>query len=121
MANEFTITTRLKLVNGLLRKEFNPGQFTLDQAAGIAWEQVVSVGTTEESITSFGDVANQGIAVLYNLDDTNYVQWGKATTDYIGRLKPNHLPALWNMEPGVDLYLKANTAACLVQIIVFEV
>lgn len=120
MADEFKILTSVKLTNGLLKTEFSPGQLSIDQAGALVYDAVHDIGTTEESITAFGDIANEGICVLYNLDTTNFVQVGKATTSYFAKLKPSHIPAIFNMNPATDLFLKADTAACKVRVMVFE-
>lgn len=78
----------------------------------------VSIGTTEESV-AFTELGTEGWLFMKNLDSTNYVQWGFATTVYGGRLKPGE-HAWFRLEPSATLYLKANTAACLVQINCFE-
>lgn len=78
----------------------------------------LSIGTVEESV-AFTELTGEGYVFLKNLDGTNYVQWGFATGVYGGRLKANEV-ALFRLEPGTTLYLKADTAACLVQINAYE-
>lgn len=120
MAGEISLLNRMKLSNGLLKTEFATGQLSLDQSAAVVYDAVHAIGTSEESIGTFGDVSSEGLCFLYNLDDTNYVQWGFATTVYGGRLKPAHAPAQFNCESGLTLYLKADTAACNVRVIVLD-
>lgn len=121
MADEITLNVRLQLDNGVLDVDFRPGTIQVDQATSGMSDQVLSIGTSEESIT-FGDVANEGVCVLYNLDATNYVDWGvdNTTMQAIGRLKPSHIPAVFNMKAGTTLKMQANTAACKVRVIMFE-
>lgn len=121
MADEITLNSRLQLNNGTLDVDFRPGSITVDQATAGLSDQVLSIGTSEEDI-SFGDVATEGVCVLYNLDATNYVDWGvkDTTMKAIGRLKPSHIPAIFNMKAGTILRMQANTAACKVRIIMFE-
>lgn len=76
---------------------------------------IMTIGTTEESPT-FTDITTNGWLLLENLDATNYVQWGVATTVYTGRMAAGKA-ALLQLEPGKSLYLKANTAACRVRIV----
>lgn len=78
-----------------------------------------SIGTTEESLT-FTDIATNGFVMLQNLDATNYVQWGFATTAYGGRMRAGEQAGPFRLEPGATLYLKANTAACRVRAVHYE-
>ena len=123
MADEITQLTRVALSNGLVKYTFSPGNLQIDQAGTLVYAQIHSVGTSEESITAFGDIADgsEGQVVLQNLDATNYVQWGPATTVYQGRMTVNNPVAIFNAEPSMSLFWKANTAACECWCIVFEV
>jgi hypothetical protein len=119
MANEITLNVRLQLSNGALLDDNNPGRIQVNQTTQRKYSVVVSVGTTEESVT-FTDISTPGVCYLRNLDATNYVQWGPATTVYQGRLKASDIPACFRLDPGATtLYLKANTAACNVLVTVY--
>ena len=120
MANEITLSQRLSLDNLELLDDNNPGRIQITQTAAGMFKVVLSIGTTEESVT-FTDISTPGICYLKNLDTTNYVQWGPATTVYQGRLKAADIPACFRLDNGATtLYLKANTAACKVLITVYE-
>lgn len=120
MANEITLTQRLQLSNGALLDDNNPGRIQITQTTQTIYKAVVSVGTTEESVT-FAELTTPGICYIKNLDGTNYVQWGTATTVYSGRLKANDIPACFRLDnAATTLYLKANTAACKVLITVYD-
>lgn len=119
MANEITITSTLNVTNGEATDDFRASGVQFDQAASGGWKSIQSIGTTEESITSFGDVTTEGWCVLKNLDTTNYVQVGFSTTVYGIRLEATE-HAVFRMEPSADLFLKANTAACKVLVWVIE-
>ena len=87
----------------------------------LVYDVTLSVGTAEETAgPTFGDIGTEGLCVVYNLDSTNYVQIGFATTVYGIRLYGGGAPAIMTLEPNATLYLKANTAACNVRIIVYE-
>jgi len=119
MANEIAVTAKITVTNGLAKDTFNPGSQTYDQTAqGGPTPGVISVGTSEESV-AFGELSTVGWLVMRNLDPTNYVQWGFATTAYGGRLEAGET-ALFRLEPSTTVYLKANTAACLVDIRAYE-
>ena len=68
MADEIKFKPTLTLVNGLLKDEVSPGQIKVDQTNARLYKRVHTIGTTEESITAYGDVATPGLTVLYNLD-----------------------------------------------------
>lgn len=92
---------------------------TFDQAAvGGPTPGYLTIGTSEES-EAFSELSTEGWVLLKNLDATNYVQWGFATTAYGGRLEPGEF-ALFRLEPSTTLYLKANTAACKVLVMGVE-
>ena len=119
MANEISVTSKLGCTNGFLK--FSPPaiSFNVDQtAAGGPTPGTITVGTSEESV-AFGELSTLGWLQMRNLDPTNYVQWGFATTAYGGRMEAGE-SALFRLEPGTTLYLKANTAACLVEINALE-
>ena len=121
MADEIKITQSLRLVKSALKHEFTPPQLSLTMTGGLVYDVTQSVGTTEETAgPAFGDIGTEGLCVIYNLDPTNYVQVGFATTVYGMRLRGGSAPAMFFIEPGATLYLKANTAACNVRIIVYE-
>lgn len=78
----------------------------------------LSIGTSEESV-ALSELGTQGWLFMQNLDDTNYVRWGFATTAYGGRLEPGEV-ALFRLNPATTLYMIADTAACRVNIRAFE-
>jgi hypothetical protein len=120
MANEITVSSRLKVTNGNLKFEYNSGNLTFDQAAaGGPTPGFLTIGTTEESV-AFGELGTLGWVIMRNLDATNYVQWGFATTAYGGRMEAGETVGPFRLEPSTTLYLKANTAACQVLIYALE-
>ena len=115
MANEISVTGRLKVANGNLSFDKNIGTKTFDQAAaGGPTPGYLTIGTSEES-EAFSELTTEGWLLMENLDTTNYVEWGFATGVYGGRLEAGEF-ALFRMNPTGTLYLKANTAACKVLI-----
>lgn len=121
MADEIKIQQSVRLAKGAMKHEFTPPQLSLTQTGALVYDNTVSVGTSEEtSGPSFGDVGTEGLCIIYNLDTTNYVQVGFATGVYGMRLRGASAPAIFFLEPNATLYLKANTAACNVRIIVYE-
>jgi hypothetical protein len=94
----------------------NPGITNIDHTWLTSYgsdDRFHSIGTTEESIT-FTDISVNGWVKLENTDATNYVQVGFSTGVYGIRLKAG-FSAVFFLEPGATIYLKANTAACRVR------
>lgn len=119
MANEISATIGFRVKNG--NSFFNQPTKTISvtqSAIGGPSPGAISVGTTETS-TAFPILTTEGWVFLQNNDAINYVQWGFATGVYGGRLKAGEF-ALFRAEPGLTLYLKANTAACNVLVYGFE-
>lgn len=119
MANEISVSVDVSLTKGNLSRRVTTRK-SIDQTGNGVYHNTVSVGTTEESIATFGDITTEGLMYLRNLDTTNYVQWGFSTTVYGGRMAPGMVAGPFQAEPGLTLFLKANTAACLVEVFVAE-
>lgn len=85
--------------------------------------RTLEIGTSEETITILSDITagnGPGYALLENLDDTNFIDLGFATTDYKIRLHAGAV-ALIPLAPSVTaLYLKADNAACDLDIEIHE-
>lgn len=121
MADEIKFNQSIRLLKSALKHEFTPPQILMTMTGSLVYDVTLSVGTTEETAgPTFGDIGTEGLCVIYNLDSTNYVQVGFATTVYGMRLYGGSAPATFTLEPNATLYLKANTAACNVRIIVYE-
>ena len=121
MADEIKITQSVRLVKSALKHEFTPPQLSLTMTGSLVSDVVQSVGTSEETTgPTFGDFGTEGLCIVYNLDPTNYVQVGFATGVYGMRLRGAGAPAIFFLEPNATIYLKANTAACNVRVIVYE-
>jgi hypothetical protein len=120
MANEISVTTGLRVLNGSSRFKAEARTTSLTQTGvGGPTPGFITVGTTEES-TTFPELTTEGMLYMENLDPTNYVQWGFSPTVYGGRMQPNDPPVQMRMEPGLTLYLKADTAACKCNVYGFE-
>ena len=59
------------------------------------------------------------VAMLKNLDETNYVEVGATTGVYNLKLMPGDTvgPLRWN---GTTMYAKANTAPCNIEVLLVE-
>lgn len=119
MADEITVSASLQVSNGNQLFRFSPAALSITQAAqGGPAPGYWIVGTTEES-NAFTELTTEGWLMMQNQDATNYVEWGFSTGVYGGRMEAGEF-ALFRTNPGLTLYLKANTAACKVVVYCFE-
>lgn len=118
MADEIQVNINTQCVNGNYTNRFSVNA-SINQVAQGGRDNIVIIGTTEETLV-FTDITTLGVAVFYNLDTTNYVQWGGSAGVYVGRLKPSDMAHTIRLEPGATIYIKANTAACKVRVICYE-
>jgi hypothetical protein len=117
MANQLSLAVSGTWTQGNLTDSFLPqlGALTLN-AQGMAGG-IQSIGTAEENLGA-GDIVTNGMLFLFNLDATNYVQWGMSdagTMKSVGKLKGGATAAscaLLYVDAGVTVRLKANTGAC---------
>ena len=80
-------------------------------------DKIYAVGTAEEEVT-FGDVT-PGLIILQNTDNTNFVQFGRTTGVYTGRMKAGE-PACFRLDDtSTSIFLKSNTASCFVRVIAY--
>jgi len=81
------------------------------------------IGTSDEEITLLSDITGgngPGYAYFENLDDTNYVEIGTATTVYWMKLDAESKAILPLNSTVTSVFLKANTAAVDVRIKIVE-
>lgn len=122
MANEITITyamSRKHATNAIDTHDVPMVRKTFTQTGAGQYDVKPSIGTTEETIT-FTDITTNGWCAMVNLDTTNYVEWGFSTGVYGGRLRALESAGPFRVNAGATLYLKANTAACRVRVIMYE-
>ena len=120
MADEIAITAGINVRKGNMVFVQSPATYTDDQTGtGGPTPGYITVGTSEES-TAFPELSTEGWLFMQNLDSTNYIQWGFSTGVYGGRMKAGETAGPSRMEPGLTLYLKANTATCKCQVFGFE-
>lgn len=111
--------------DGITLPPFSSGRLVIAQTSDGGGNPGIVDVTTSEVTLSFGSVA-PGAILLYNLDVTNYVEWGVATGVYPFRLHPNtgaatskHAPHFVQRQSGT-IYLRANTATCKVLILGYD-
>lgn len=125
MADEFTIAFRLQLEKGN-HYDANSWSGNVTQTGTGRGGYVQSVGFAAEEVLDFGDITTEGLCSLQNLDGTNYVEWGPdsggsgGSMVAVGKLMPNEPPTFFRLKPGVVVKAQADTAACLVDVRVYQ-
>jgi hypothetical protein len=114
MSDEITVSASIRVRNGNLRADINPGSLQIDQAVARGPAPgSVNVGTSEEVI-SFAELATLGLILIQNLDGTNFVDFGPESSGAMVaavRILAGEV-ALFRLVPGVTYRAKADTAAC---------
>lgn len=122
MANEIILTVAAQVVNGSFRDTFQPGQLQIDQAAIGRGGYTQLIGYAAEEVVDFGDVSTNGLLILRNLDDTNYVTYGPEDSGAMvvfGKLKPGEV-AILRVAPTVVMRAQADTADVLLDVRLYE-
>lgn len=121
MANEILSQTRLQYTDGTIsthKADFNPGKIQVTYSALVIFRKRVLVTTGEVTVTH--GVTNPRFCCLHNHDATNYVEAGTTSADYPIYLRPSSVATQFEIGPGkTAIYLKANTASCYVDVLVF--
>ena len=120
MANEITINFNLSHTKEP-KRAIQANQIQIDQTGIGVYDSTVSVGTSEE-VLSFGDITTEGLVVLKNLDDTNFVTVGPESAGaMVGLLKvePGEVQ-FFRLLPTATVRAQADTAAVKLQVTVFE-
>ncbi len=125
MADEATISAGLTLKKGNLDYASRPVTFSddIDAAAPTGPSPGSMAIATAGTDVAFGQLTTPGLAVLSNLDDTNFVEYGVKTggTFYeLGEIKPGTHVVLRFSRNLSDFHMKANTGACECVISAFE-
>jgi hypothetical protein len=105
-----------------LRSDFKPAKILTTQTTGAIFDVSPTIATTETTVTITG-LTTPKICILQNLNATNYCEVGFATTVYPMRLFPTGtgLPNIITLNTGTTvLYMKANTAAVKVRVMVLD-
>ena len=122
MANDIRVSLRIEHTKDPRVPWSWPGVVQMDQTGAGVYQQTLSIGTTAEDV-AFGDIA-PGLVVLVNLDDTNYVEFGMSdggTIKKIGTLPASsRVPAMFMLATGQTLRMQANTGACNVHVVAWE-
>ena len=81
-----------------------------------------SIPTGADEVIDFGAdvIGSQGYFFVKNLDDTNYVELGIASETKCIRLQAGEW-SLIKSTPGASWVAQANTAACQIQIVAYQV
>lgn len=120
MSNEISIQVAMSRTDSNNTKNGHVFQSLLvqrDQSLKRHFDQILSIGTSEENVT-FGDISTNGFLLMYNIG-SNYVEWGTSTGDYPGKMLSGDIAGPIRLNAGKTLYMKANTAACDVRVCMY--
>ena len=120
MADEITLTYKLSLSNGDLKRSKSISSKKSDQATKGLAAGAQTIGTTHEAL-ALGDLTTPRFGHITNLDTSNYVELG---VDVSGAFH-----AFMRLDPGESLplklaatapYAKANTASVILEYELWE-
>lgn len=119
MANEIKVSASLSCTNGnFILPTIGSAQQSITQTTlGGGGPGYLSIGTSEEVVT-FTDVSTLGWVFIKNLDSTNFVTFGPESGGAmvaVGKLKAGEA-CVFRFQTGITFRMKADTAACKVQI-----
>lgn len=117
MARTLTINQSFTYADGSTTITTIPSKSTsITQTNAQKYELAKSVTTSEVSVSP--SVTTNGECVIYNRDSTNYIEVGTTSGDYPIKIKAGR-DCRFMLNAGKTLYLKANTATCQADIIVW--
>jgi hypothetical protein len=119
--NAMKVTAGLQCVNGFMNDVLPPASITVSQSAVGRGGSAQSIGTSEE-VVDFGDITTNGYAFIRNLDPANYVVYGPESGGAMvvfGKLKAGEF-ALLRISPTIVMRAKADTAACLLDVRIYQ-
>lgn len=121
MADEISIRLTLKCENG--GYYFNrPFSDTFTQTTAGQFANTQSVGTTYEALALPADIATRGYYLIINQDPTNFVEMGVevAAAFYpLDKIRPGGVKLAY-AAAGVTPYVKADTAACKIEVAILS-
>jgi len=86
-------------------------RFTVSRTGAHEHHGVIAVGTSEEELTIHADIGSLGAWKFINLDDTNFVEIGPATTVYQCALPAGQSFRGYGPDALASFFLKADTAS----------
>jgi hypothetical protein len=112
MANEITVSARLKVAKATLKEDRSETD-TFDMSGQKSGGGIQVIGTTYEAVTLPADLGTAGYAFFMNHSTANYLEIGlevAAAFVAFAKLKPGEF-ALVRLATS-SIYARANTAAC---------
>jgi hypothetical protein len=109
MANELVLSSNGNYSNTGDTASPIPMSMTITVGSRLKVYGTQLIGTSEEVLIK-GEITTIGMVRVKNLDATNYVQFGSATTVYCPKVKAGEW-AVFRID-ATNCYAKSNTAAC---------
>lgn len=119
MADEISITARLRAYKSLLNIDRSLSNQTFDMSGSTFYANLQTIGTTYEAVTVGADLGTAGWSMFINHDTTNYVEIGlDVGAAFYGLIKlmPGEL-ALFRLTTST-FYARANTGACKLEVVI---
>lgn len=118
MADNITITTEFKWVNGT--RSSNPSFKSAEEVTGTNKASFTqNIGTSWEQASFPAAMASVGYVMIVNQDANNYVEvghWNGGTPSALITISPGGQCLFKSAAAGSNIALQANTAACNVDI-----
>jgi hypothetical protein len=117
-----TITLTTSIVTSLAGEtpiNLSPGAQTITKNAVGIYSDILSCTVAALEHSTFGSLTTEGVAMVRNLDSTNFVQLGSATGDYFIKVKAGE-SFVFRLLPGATFWTAADTATVLMQLWVLE-
>lgn len=94
----------------------------LDDVTGESVSHYTTTAQITDTELATGGLAGYGWVMLKNLDDTNYVDVKTALAGtYFARMYPGMPCGPLYLSAATDLYVKANTAACRIEVLAIQI
>jgi len=121
MSKEVSVTLKLGVENGVVSASRNTGSVFSDQETVGAYGAIQPVGFATHEVIDDGSITSKGMVFIRNLDAVNFVDIGIVNVSFYATIKlnPNEFACFPAAISG-SLYLKADTAAVNVEILIFE-
>lgn len=119
MAQELTLGVTYRFSKGGVRLSRNSAAVS-DVNGNVYYDSVQPVGTSNEAL-NLGETSGEGVVVLRNLDETNFVDIFRDALDAepILTLHPGDV-ATFRRKSGVSYYATADTAEVRIQVVAFD-
>lgn len=114
MAGEIKVTLNAAVNNGSFKELFQPGQQSINQTTTVSMQSASVSVTTTASTMYLGGLTNPGVSWFTNLDPTNYIIIGPASTGGMNAAWRMNATESWilRLTTGTTYFMEADTSPC---------